>query len=99
MRQPLSDQQNATIYQYQLVKRKIIRPELIQSHLLIAAILLGFSNAYVPNGRLVRLVVRFRSRSNHSYRHLIADLYSCRRSSRPKMDLANYPAMDRLQAG
>ncbi len=42
MRQTLSDQQNATVYQYQLVKRKIIRPELIQSHLLIAGILLAF---------------------------------------------------------
>ncbi|WP_424768589.1 transposase [Paenibacillus sp. sgz302251] len=42
MRQPLSDQQNATIYQYQLVKRKIIRSELIQSHLLTLAILLAF---------------------------------------------------------
>ncbi|MGM0884776.1 MAG: transposase [Bacillota bacterium] len=42
MRQPLSDQQNATIYQYQLIQRKIIRSELAQSHLLIAAILLAF---------------------------------------------------------
>lgn len=42
MRQTLYDQQNATIYQYQLVRRKIIRVELIQSHLLIAAILLAF---------------------------------------------------------
>lgn len=42
MHQPLSDQKNATIYQYQLVKRKTIRSELIQSHLLIAAILLAF---------------------------------------------------------
>ncbi|MNZ66651.1 hypothetical protein D3C78_848820 [compost metagenome] len=42
MRKPLSDQQNATIYQYQLVKRIVIRSELIQSHLLIAAILLAF---------------------------------------------------------
>ncbi|WP_028609544.1 hypothetical protein [Paenibacillus harenae] len=42
MRQPLSDQKNATVYQYQLVKRKVIRTELIHSHLLIAAILLAF---------------------------------------------------------
>lgn len=42
MQQKLSEQKNATIYQYQLVKRMVIRPELIQSHLLIAAILLAF---------------------------------------------------------
>lgn len=41
MHQPLSDQKNATIYQYQLKKRKIIRTELIQSYLLIAAIFLA----------------------------------------------------------
>ncbi|NIK80055.1 hypothetical protein FHS15_005239 [Paenibacillus castaneae] len=42
MHKPLSDQKNATIYQYQLVRRKNIRPELVQSHMLIAAIFLAF---------------------------------------------------------
>ncbi|ANY66555.1 hypothetical protein BBD42_08865 [Paenibacillus sp. BIHB 4019] len=42
MRQSLSEQQAATIYQYQLVKRKIIRPELVQSHILIAVIFVAF---------------------------------------------------------
>ncbi|CAM4518160.1 hypothetical protein FHS16_006151 [Paenibacillus endophyticus] len=42
MHQKLSEQKNATIYQYQLVKRTIIRTELIQSHILIAAIFLAF---------------------------------------------------------
>ncbi|MDQ0063744.1 transposase [Paenibacillus harenae] len=42
MRQSLIDQQNATIYQYMLIKRQVIRPELIMSHLLISGILLAF---------------------------------------------------------
>lgn len=42
MRQSLSEQHAATIYQYQLIKRKVVRPELVQSHILTAAILLGF---------------------------------------------------------
>jgi len=42
MRQTLSEQKDATIYQYQLMKRKVIRPELIQSHLIIAGIFLAF---------------------------------------------------------
>ncbi|MUT67737.1 transposase [Paenibacillus sp. NEAU-GSW1] len=42
MHQPLSEQKAATIYQYKLIKRKLIRPELVSSHLLTAAILLGF---------------------------------------------------------
>jgi len=42
MKQSLADQMNATIYQYQLVKRVIVKSELILSHLIIAAIFLGF---------------------------------------------------------
>ena len=42
MKQKLSDQQNATIYQYQLVKKVVVKSELILSHLIIAAIFLGF---------------------------------------------------------
>ncbi|MBD2872858.1 transposase [Paenibacillus arenilitoris] len=42
MRQPLASQPNATIYQYQLVKRISIRMELIYSYFLIAGILLAF---------------------------------------------------------
>lgn len=41
-RQSLTDQKNVTIYQYMLIKRKVIRPELISSHLIIAGILLAF---------------------------------------------------------
>ncbi|WP_042171162.1 hypothetical protein [Paenibacillus gorillae] len=42
MRQSLSDQSSATVYQYRLVKRKLIQPELVSSHILTAAILFGF---------------------------------------------------------
>lgn len=42
MKQALKEQLNATIYQYRLVKRKVIQTELIYSHLLIAAIFLAF---------------------------------------------------------
>lgn len=42
MKQSLSEQRNATIYQYQLVKKVVVRSELILSHLLIAGIFLGF---------------------------------------------------------
>ena len=42
MKQKLSDQKNATIYQYQLVKKVVVKSELILSHLIIAAIFLGF---------------------------------------------------------
>ena len=42
MRQPLSEQQNATIYQYKLVRRILIRPELMISYHLIIVILLAF---------------------------------------------------------
>ncbi|MFD0591075.1 transposase [Paenibacillus sp. GCM10027627] len=46
MKQPLSAQQNATIYQYQLIKRTVIKSELIYSHLMIVAILLAFQLLY-----------------------------------------------------
>lgn len=42
MKQPLSEQKNATIYQYQLIKKKVIKSELIYSHIIIVAILLAF---------------------------------------------------------
>lgn len=42
MRQQLSDQQHATVYQYRLTKRLVIKRELIQSHFIIIAIFLGF---------------------------------------------------------
>ncbi|QAY67484.1 transposase [Paenibacillus protaetiae] len=41
MRQSLSEQQQVTIYQYRLIRRKTIRPELVQSHVFIAALFLG----------------------------------------------------------
>jgi hypothetical protein len=41
MKQSLSDQKNATIYQYQLIKRVLIKPELVISHSIIALIFLG----------------------------------------------------------
>lgn len=51
MRQQLSEQQNATVYQYQLVSRKIIKPELVYSHFIIVAIFLGYQIlAYGMNG-------------------------------------------------
>ncbi|WP_108993387.1 transposase [Paenibacillus agaridevorans] len=51
MKQSLSQQQNATIYQYQLVKRVLVRPELVTSHLIIAGIFLGIQMlAYGMNG-------------------------------------------------
>ncbi|MFF2484409.1 transposase [Paenibacillus sp. NPDC058071] len=42
MKQSLQEQHGATIYQYKLVKRKVIRPELMSSHIMTVAILLGF---------------------------------------------------------
>lgn len=51
MRRSISEQKNATIYQYRLVSRKIIKPELIYSHMIIAAIFLGFQMlAYGKDG-------------------------------------------------
>lgn len=41
MKQTLADQKDATIYQYRLVKRILIKPELVISHSLIAAVFLG----------------------------------------------------------
>ncbi|WP_168123384.1 transposase [Paenibacillus sp. HB172176] len=41
-KQSLQEQKNATIYQYQLIRRTIINLELIYSYLFIAAIFLGF---------------------------------------------------------
>ncbi|MFD0961542.1 transposase [Paenibacillus chungangensis] len=42
MKRKLSEQQNATIYQYKLIKRKVIAKELIYSHILMAVIFVGF---------------------------------------------------------
>ncbi|MCR2807173.1 transposase [Paenibacillus soyae] len=51
MKQNLSEQKNATIYQYQLVKKVVVRSELILSHLIIAAIFLGIQMlVYGMNG-------------------------------------------------
>lgn len=51
MKQSLSEQKNATIYQYQLIKKVVVKSELILSHLLIAGIFLGFQMlVYGMNG-------------------------------------------------
>ncbi|GKU77120.1 transposase [Paenibacillus sp. L3-i20] len=42
MKQSLTEQKNATIYQYQLIKRVFIHSELIFSHLLTGAIIVAF---------------------------------------------------------
>lgn len=42
MKQSLSEQKNATIYQYKLVKKVTVKNELVISHSIIAAIFLGF---------------------------------------------------------
>lgn len=57
MRQSLSEQQSATVYQYKLIRKTTIRTELVHSHVFIAAIFLAFLTAvYRMDGLLAWLL-------------------------------------------
>ncbi|MBH5320749.1 transposase [Paenibacillus sp. GSMTC-2017] len=59
MKQSLSEQKNATIYQYQLVKRVFIHSELIISHLITGAIFVAFQMLFYQMDGLFSALLGF----------------------------------------